>query len=77
MATCNSCGAEIRWALTAKNGKRMPVDVKPVDDGNLVVEYRNGGDEARPATDADRRVKRPLFKSHFATCPQAQKWRQR
>lgn len=75
MATCRSCGAEIRWALTVKNGKHIPIDAQPVPDGNIVIEYRNGGDEARPATDADRKLKRPLYKSHFATCTDAPEWR--
>lgn len=77
MAECRSCNAPIRWALTVKNGKHIPIDVEPVPDGNLVIEHRNGGDEARPATDTDKKLMRPLFKSHFATCPQSPSWRRK
>ncbi len=35
---CRSCGAPIWFGLTAK-GKRMPMDLAPVEDGNVVVDY--------------------------------------
>jgi len=34
---CRSCGAPIWFGLTAK-GKRMPIDLAPVEDGNVVVD---------------------------------------
>lgn len=72
MATCRSCEALIIWAETT-NGKRMPIDERPTAKGNLV--YVSG--EARAATDDDRRLKRPLYTSHFATCPDAATFRRR
>ena len=62
-ATCKSCGARIIWAITG-NGKKMPVDAKPTDKGNIVLE----GEEpvavyVDPGTGTHT--------SHFATCPNA------
>lgn len=75
MAACRTCEARLRWALSDRTGKPMPFDATPVGDGTFVIEYQNGGDVARAATDDDRRLKRELFKPHFATCPQAAQWR--
>lgn len=75
MAQCRSCGAEIRWAVTVKNGKHIPIDSAPVADGNLLIEFRNGGYEARPATAEDVKLGRAVYRSHFVSCPQAEKWR--
>ena len=72
MPMCRSCEALIIWAETA-TGKRMPIDERPTAKGNLV--YVSG--VARAATDEDRRLKRPLYTSHFATCPDAPMFRRR
>jgi hypothetical protein len=63
-ATCKSCGADIIYATTM-TGKTMPIDVEPSPKGNLVV--IDGF--CRVANDADQG--RPLYLSHFATCPDA------
>lgn len=72
MKTCRSCNAEIEWAISHATGRPMPVDAKPTPNGNLVVI----GGVARAFTDDDARVHRERRTSHFATCPDAQKWRQ-
>ena len=72
MAICRSCEAEIIWAETV-TGRLMPLDAAPVRDGNMV--FING--QTRPASAEDRRLRRPLYKSHFATCPQYKDWRRR
>lgn len=70
VANCRSCGSEIVWTVTHK-GKRMPVDAKPVWDGNIrlriegervVAEYPGKGHPS--LLDDDR----PRYVSHFATC---------
>lgn len=69
--TCRSCGAAIFWAET-ESGKAMPVDVVPVDEGNLEIQLPMDPREpliARVVSVGHR------YKSHFATCPQASKWR--
>lgn len=70
MASCRSCEALIEWA-EMPSGKRMPLDQAPTTDGTFV--FING--KARAATDEDRRLNRPLYKSHFSTCPNADQHR--
>lgn len=66
MASCRSCEAPITWAETA-SGKSMPLDEVPTPKGNMVLI----AGKTRGATDEDRRLHRPLYTSHFATCPDA------
>lgn len=68
--TCRSCGASIFWALTFK-GKRMPIDSEMVPDGNIVVE--DGVAYVQTADTAQLLA----YKSHYATCPQADEWRKK
>lgn len=70
MSHCRSCNAEIIWAETI-DGNWMPIDSKPAEDGILVL--LNG--KIRLAKPSDRALHRPLYLSHFATCPHASKWR--
>ena len=70
---CRSCGATVRWAVTLKNGKPIPMDTSPVDDGNLVI-FR-GVAMSRKDADARGIGPLPLFKAHFATCPNANRHR--
>lgn len=71
MANCRSCSAPIEWAEWADSGKAVPLDVDPAENGNLAVVagkvHRFTADDARLGR--ERRV------SHFATCPDAGKWR--
>lgn len=75
-ATCGSCGAAIVWA-TLPTGSRMPLDAKPVLDGNVAA-YRDGAGDLlaralkageEPAAHEHRGV------SHFVTCPNAKQHR--
>jgi hypothetical protein len=80
MADCRSCGAEIKWARTEKNGKPIPVDPEPVeggnlelhadDDGELVARALCGQEQTLPGMDLPDR-----YVSHFATCPNADQHR--
>ena len=76
MTTCKSCGAEIRYLKTAA-GNTMPVDVEPVEDGNIIVHGENCTiiTKAEVASRVELGDATPRFKSHFATCPQATHWR--
>lgn len=79
MAACKSCDAPIRWAKSKTTGRPMPLDVEPSEEGNLVI-VREGAhgiteEVARAATDEDRKLLRPMYLSHFVTCPQAASWR--
>jgi hypothetical protein len=77
---CRSCHAKIVWAVTTK-GRPIPIDPEPVPDGNIILEPR--GTSWRPLPPLatvwthgaqDGVV---LYKSHFATCPAAAKFRKR
>lgn len=78
-ARCGSCGAPIHWTYTI-NGTRMPIDVTPSPDGNVLVsEKRSSGalTSVVLARDAEKPRGRKLYTSHFATCPEAGKHRKR
>jgi hypothetical protein len=82
-AVCHACGAAIVWALTDA-GKRMPVDVEPVDDGALEIfgEYFPDGEPVDPlevagflfatprvrARPPGRPPSSPAWHTHWATC---------
>lgn len=78
-ATCSSCTALIIWATTAR-GKAMPIDALPATDGNIRLDDRGPGrpplavvvatDQA-DLLDSDQQ----RWKSHFATCPNADEHR--
>lgn len=78
--TCRSCRAPIRWAVTTA-GRRMPLDLEPVPDGNVVIEGEKDGvpvvrvlhrDEQPALFEADQPER---FTSHFASCPDADRHR--
>ncbi len=71
MDKCKSCGAEIIWTTT-KNGKKMPVDAKPIKriilkKNNLIEFFETGIEYISEITDT--------YVSHFSTCPMANKHR--
>jgi len=75
---CRSCGKPVVFAITDK-GKEMPLDAEPSDDGTLKL-YRFGSGEVRCSVvkpDHLRYGRKDLRKSHFASCPEAKKWRKR
>jgi hypothetical protein len=61
-AICRSCGARVEWAEVYASGKRMPFDQV------VVIGEASVGGQAVQRVDLDR--------SHWATCPDAAKWRQ-
>ncbi len=74
---CGSCQAEIIWAVTTR-GKDMPVNADPAPGGNVALDYRPGQDPlARVLTTTQQFGRNNLRLSHFATCPQAPRWRKR
>lgn len=83
LAKCRSCKAPIIWATTA-NDKKMPLDLLPVEPerdaggavaiSGLQVIERQG--RCRAATIADV-PGADLYRSHFATCPNAGEHRRR
>lgn len=80
MAVCRSCQAPIIWATTS-NGKSMPVDAVPVDEGNVELHWPGAPQLPIRATVHAQRplglTNVPLHLSHFATCPNAAEHRNR
>jgi hypothetical protein len=78
MSTCRSCGVPLLWVLTEK-GKRMPLDIEPDDAKGTFVKLRveeNGDKVVQFVKESDRPgTARPLYTSHFVTCPNADEHR--
>lgn len=84
MARCETeaggCGAEIEWRFHARTGKRAPVDKYPTPDGNVRLHKDGTYDvitkkERTAATDLFADDDEPRYKLHFASCPNAQRFR--
>jgi len=73
---CRSCNAKVIWAKTVK-GRAMPLDANPYDDGTLYLDEKL----MKVYTDLEQVPAncevQSGYKSHFATCPEAGKWRKR
>lgn len=72
--TCRSCGAPLLW-VRMESGKRMPLDSVPDPLGNIcaLMDRDTGQHVGWYARDLDKAQR---YRSHFATCPHAEKWRQ-
>jgi hypothetical protein len=79
MPKCKSCGTNIRWVET-KIGKAMPVDgtiinVVPGPGSTIIVTAEGHIVRGIQVGDAHEGGYLTGYTSHFATCPQAEKWR--
>lgn len=70
-SSCRSCQRPIIWAKTV-SGKNMPLDPKPVLDGN--VELLDNVAHVIAARDVGNTMR---FVSHFRTCPNADQHRRK
>jgi hypothetical protein len=69
VATCQKCQAEIVMASHIRTGNLAPIEVKPSDDGNILI---TGDTYEIVPKDERHKVKDRGFvlrKNHFATCP--------
>lgn len=76
VSRCHSCQARIRWAILMPSERHMPLDADPAATGTIA--FQSDNERARVLTKAEiaeAAGKVPLFISHFATCPQATKYR--
>jgi hypothetical protein len=73
MSACRSCGASITWALTV-NGKRMPVDAEPSENGNVEL-ITDGRYVLAVVHSQPPMISKPLHVSHFVSCPDADEHR--
>lgn len=82
MARCRSCGAEVTFVPT-RAGKLMPLDPHPAEDGNVRLDRTVWADPAAVVLAGDEltevrdRAEEPLYRPHFATCPNADRHRRR
>lgn len=83
MSLCRSCRAPIVWALT-ENGRRIPLDRDPYEGGSpsglfsvreVVVEGSGRRSLLAIAATPDAFPGETLYRSHFATCPNAEQHR--
>ena len=79
---CRSCYSDVIWTITER-GERMPVNIDPEPNGNLILSNRAGRTNAPSAIYVGKPDPEALFDeyegqryiSHFATCPQKKQWR--
>lgn len=64
MSDCRLCNKALRWARTA-NGKPMPLDPEPNDDGNVTLNEAGVATVHGDGTSIDG----VRYMPHFATCP--------
>jgi hypothetical protein len=71
---CKACDAPVDWVLTEAR-RRMPVDVEPCEDGNLVkthsIRTTRGFMAVVRVLKAGEATGLTRYRAHFATCPQA------
>jgi hypothetical protein len=78
LTICSTCGAPIEWARFKVTGKRHPLDIPPAVDGTLQVVGADpdGTPVIRLMPVAERREHDGLLRrTHFATCPDADRHR--
>jgi hypothetical protein len=75
---CKSCGADVIWTVT-ENNMRMQVDAEPNLKGRFMLREPVSGGAPLSVhvnlfsdTDGDDGLR---YVPHFATCPDADKWR--
>lgn len=67
---CPSCGADVIWAISARNGTRQPIDAEPSAAGSIRLTARPDQPPlAEVITNAARRFGLKLRVAHHATCP--------
>lgn len=70
---CRSCNAPIRW-VRMPSGKANPLDAQPSEKGNVRIEENEIG---KIVPKDEMIAGEPLYLSHFATCPNAAKYRRK
>lgn len=76
LSNCKGCGAPIRWAVTTKH-RSLPLDPDPHPEGNVELQDLEPG--IAPVALVHKRgcapTDRPLYRTHFASCPKAMEFR--
>lgn len=73
---CRSCHRPVVWGVLA-NGKKMPIDPEPLRFGGNVEVFDEDEDPPRIVIlrKGDPRPEGLLYRSHFASCPNAARHR--
>lgn len=78
MSACRSCGKPVVWAKVQVTGSPIPLDPDPAPNGNIRLHTKP---ECEVLSQAQiKQAKQDgvaLYVSHFATCPEANRWRKR
>lgn len=78
MSTCRSCGAEIVWAFS-EHGRKLPLDAEPysgpLPGGLFVLLPFPDREPTAIAVPPGAYEDESLYRSHFSTCPDAERWR--
>lgn len=74
----NRCQARVIWTITDGRHERMLIDAKPDPNGQILL-TDNPADPAVPIArverNAGKRFAKTCYTSHFATCPDADRFR--
>lgn len=76
IAKCRTCERPIIWTRTV-NGKWMPVDAEPVENGNLILLVPVDGTPQSLVSKEGANVGFLHYRSHFVSCPQASEHRRK
>lgn len=76
VTACRECGAPIVWAMTGEH-RAMPVNPTASPAGNVELTAGRGGLHCTVLPKRDQHDRDDLHLSHFVTCPQAAKVRNR
>lgn len=69
---CRTCGAPVFMLTHETTGKKAPIDMEPIDGGNVVIDL----DVQEYAIVKGERGKL-RYRSHFASCPDAKEHRKK
>jgi hypothetical protein len=79
LSKCQSCDASIEWGIFPDSGRAAPFDVEsaPAREGDVRWRLELGHDDRGTARLYAQRaeVGEPGVLSHYATCPDADRWR--
>jgi hypothetical protein len=77
LSECSACRHLIRWALTAKKRKAIPLDAVPVESGTFHLDQNPDPADPRWLATFVRAGDRvgKLWMPHHATCPKVEKFR--
>jgi hypothetical protein len=74
--SCRKCGAPVLMLKNDNTGNVAPIDPEPVEGGNVTVDPATMTYRVVPKAELQLSPNRKLHKSHFATCPHAQHFRE-